>query len=194
MATHENVPVLLEEQSFLMRVNRARLKSIDFPQMGPGEILALPLELEYRGSDIVLLEGFYLAPLNQDLYLGSDTSERDLDTVLSWADLFTTDDSDVATYVGLWLSQLDAESNTFVSTQFKSGQGDSATTLIRYVGHEGGVVGPDKKINIWIHLRTPRADIRQIKSALVNNIDLRIGYTVVPPRLLGFVDGGWSNG
>ena len=140
------------------------LEELVFSNLTPGTTEIISISFEYRGFRPTKVYGFYLRPIAEPLYEGSNNPIIDPAELIRWADEYTLSPAMESENPGMEISQTDPD-GLAVITQVKSGTGDAEWSYLEYVGHQGGYVRLGDRVSLGIRITTPLASNKEISKA-----------------------------
>jgi len=167
---------------------------LSFGTLSPEESVSISISAQYRGFSPVKVLGFYIVPVDERVYNGTQSNLTDCSDLIRWAEHFTKGASPPGT-PGLEISQVRASDDVGVTSQVTTEHGASKAALIEYVGHTNGVVTRDQKIELTLRITAPSDVRKEILAAGRFNFGLEIDYIEIPPEVeQSLIEGGCENG
>lgn len=165
----------MDNKDWIFRNENGRIiESLEFGQIEPGSFVSQLVVGEHAKLESVILNGFYLDPLGLNKYLGHRISERDIDEVIRWADLYTLAEDESPGLPGIELTQYSEADEEDVTLQFKSGYGDREITPLPYLGHTNKIFGYKERVNFTIRLNIPSSIRREVLICKTMNFGIGI--------------------
>lgn len=158
------------------------ITGLDFQSLSPNQSVSIGLRAQYRGFRPVKVTGFYISEIDAQFYRGTQSPLVDKNDLIRWADHFTKGETPPGT-PGLEISQTRWSDEVVVTSQVKSGSGDSPSSVIEYIGHENGILDRDQYLEISLRITAPSDVDKEILAAGRFNFGLDIGYIELPPQL-----------
>ena len=136
---------LNRDDLWLITENEAYIQRADYGAISAGGFSSRSFTLTYRGSEPIIVAGFYIKPMEDEFYTGGGTPAGDVAEVLDWA---------VNNLGGVTVDYVDTN-NVPVSTRLTYGNGDSASTPVDYTGHRNGILGRGSQIDLTVRVDVP---------------------------------------
>lgn len=155
---------------------------LSFGTLSPEESVTVSISAQYRGFSPVKVLGFYIVPIDERVYDGTQSHLIDYNDLIRWADHFTKGAVPPGT-PGLEISQTHWDTQEVVTHQVKSGNGDAPSSLIPYIGREGGILDRDQALQLTFRITAPSDTDREILKAGRFNFGFDIGFIELPPQL-----------
>ena len=172
------------ESPWIFRDNNNRvLTSLDLTPVAQNTTLTTDINLEYRGIRPVIILGFYITEISSAIYSGNKNGQIDKYELLRWADEYTIAGAESPGLPGLEISQKHWESSEWITTQVKSGTGDSRATPLSYIGHPGAILPLDQRAYLKLHITIPNAALKQITEASRFHFGFEISSIEIPESI-----------
>lgn len=158
------------------------VEELDFGTLLPEASSVENLSAEYRGYDPIIVSGFYLREMPRELYAGSAQAILDRETLIEWADFYTKGSIPPGA-PGLEVQFTDFDSSLLVIKQFKSSEGDSASSVISYTGHQNQILNRGDKIEFSLRITPPSTVDKEILESMKLHFAVDIYYVRVAQNL-----------